>query len=115
MPVPSILPKGCSVTRGVADAPHISQHGSLTQAANRMYMLNVRRVSLSNKRKATAARLEELTNQLRAIEIELSAIEKKYGGLKGNRGLLRQRRMKRGASRPHEGNGPVKKPMALKY
>lgn len=115
MPVPSHLPKGCSATRGTADVPHISVHGSLTQAANRLYMLNVRRVSLTNKKKATATRLEELTTQLRAIETELRAIEKKYGSLKGNRGLLRQGRMRVGESRSDGGNGTAKKPMRLKY
>lgn len=81
------LPKGCSSSRGVSDVPHISSlGGSLAQQANRLYMLNVRHVSMMNKKRATAARLAETMIQLRAIEEGLRVTEKKYQSLKRKRG-----------------------------
>lgn len=86
MPVRINLPKGCPSSRGVSDIRHItSQGGSLAHHTNRLYMLNVRRESLMNKRHTLEVRLKEIKGQLEGIEADIRATEEQYRKLKGNR------------------------------
>jgi len=85
MPIPVNLPKGCSSSRGASDIRHTSsQGGGLAKQTNRLYMLNVRRESLMNKRRTLEFRLNEIKDQLKEIETDIRATEKQYRKLQGN-------------------------------
>lgn len=84
MPIPLNLPKGCSSSRGVSDIRHTSsQGGGLAKQTNRLYMLNVRRESLMNKRRTLEFRLNEIKDQLKEIEADIRTTEKQYSKLQG--------------------------------
>lgn len=97
MPMRVNLPKGCPSSRGASDIRHItSQGGSLAHHTNRLYMLNVRRESLMNKRHTLEVRLKEIKGQLEGIEADIRATENQYRRLQGNG--LRKKRNKQGSA-----------------
>lgn len=80
MPVLTSLPKGCTTAKGATNIVHPTSRGEgLSQQANRLYMLTVRRESLLNKKQTLETQLKGLTTQLKNVETEIFAIEKRYG------------------------------------
>lgn len=78
MPIFTILPRGCSSTRG---ASHLSRgiSGGGARHANRFYMLNVQRESLQNKKVSLESRLTNITEQLKRTDAEIQTILSDYG------------------------------------
>lgn len=113
MPIPTKLPKGCISTRGVPDIRYVRSQGTgLTQQANRLYMLTVKRESLMNKRRSLEVRLKEIKGQLETIERDTRATEKQFGKLKGNG--ARRKRFDEGMVEGR-GNGRELKKMPLQF
>lgn len=87
MPIPMTLPKGCPSIRGGSDIRRYGSSGSrLTQQANRLYMLTIKRESVMTKKQTLESRLKELSQQLQGIEADIQATERAYkrGNLNGS-------------------------------
>ncbi len=109
----SNLPKGSSTIRGASDVLRMnSLSGTQAQQANRLYMLNVRRASLVNKKNATEARLNETIAQLRGIEEQMRQTEKKYMVFRKE---SPRRRGNKQELAEENGNGRGNRVMALRY
>ena len=104
MPLSS-LPKGCTATRSSSHIRHLaSLGGNLAREANHLYMLSVRRESLSSKKRSLEGRLREINQQLKGIEDDARATEKQYSHCLG----------RRKKEKPN-GNGRSVKAVALKF
>lgn len=114
MPLSNNLPKGCSTTRGVSYLHHIgAQGGGLAYHTNRLYMLNVQRESLMNKKQSLESRLKDIKSQLQGLEASIRETERQYKKVSGN-GSRKKRHMENSITEEKGRRQKVKK-MSLKF
>lgn len=106
MPMMNNLPKGCCAMRGSSDIARTpARGGGRAHQTNKLYMLNVRRESLTNKKHTLETQLKAIRGQLRGLDADIQETERNYKKLKG----------KNRRSPVTDGNGHAVKRMRLKY
>lgn len=106
MPMTNNLPKGCCAMRGSSDIARTpARGGGRAHQTNKLYILNVRRESLTNKKHTLENQLKAIRGQLRGLDADIQETEKKYKKLKGKRRL----------ASGNDSNGHAVKRMRLKY
>lgn len=76
MPISTMLPRGCSSTRGASSLPRPANlGGAIVRHANRLYMLSVQQESLHSKRISLEKRLADICEQLKRIDAEIQAAQ----------------------------------------